>query len=87
MDNLIFKMLVIQKSLQILSVNKHKSTIIMDLKQSPRGNITATAMLKKKHSQCHVKGYSTFFGNRLILPLPRVKQLSFTVFACIETIF
>lgn len=35
MDNLIFKMLVIQKSLQIFSVNNHKSTIIMDLKQSP----------------------------------------------------
>ncbi len=35
MDNLIFKVLVIQKSLQILSVNSDKSTIIMDLKQSP----------------------------------------------------
>ncbi len=34
MNNLIFKVLVIQKSLQFLSVNSDKSTIIMDLKQS-----------------------------------------------------
>jgi len=34
-----------------------------------------------------LKGCSTFFGNRLILPLPRVKQLSFTIFECIQLIF
>jgi len=31
-----------------------------------------------------LKGYSTFFGNRLFLP---VKQLGFTVFGCIQPIF
>jgi len=34
-----------------------------------------------------LKGYSTFFGNRLIYHSPRVKQLSFTVFECIQSIF
>jgi len=33
-----------------------------------------------------LKGFSTFFGNRLILQL-RVKQLGFTVFEYIQTIF
>jgi len=49
--------------------------------------------LKKKKSSCiynmHLKGYSTFFGNRLILQYnsPRVKQLSFTIFESIQLIF
>jgi len=50
MDNLIFKMLVIQKSLQILSVNNHKSTIIMDLKQSPGEHHCYSNVKKSIHS-------------------------------------
>jgi len=37
----------------------------------------------------HLKGYSTFFFLEIdsFYNSPRVKQLSFTVFECIQTIF
>jgi len=37
--------------------------------------------------QCSLKGYSTFFGNRLNLNSPRVEQVGFTVFESIQPIF
>jgi len=39
------------------------------------------------NSYITLKGYSTFFGNRLILQPPRVKQLSVTVFKPIQPMF
>ncbi len=34
----------------------------------------------------HLKEHSSFFENRLIFQLPRVKQLSFTIFESIQPI-